>query len=100
MKHTMGNATHCVNCYHYRPKEDNDGCPDDGWCLNGLYVGKKKVADVTSVDWNDGSGCYDWEDAEDRITHYEAMTGKVDPFRHGIDKLYYELLLEGEKNDD
>lgn len=99
MKHTMGNDTNCIDCYHYKSKEDNDGCLEDGWCLNGLYVGKKKVADITSVYWNDGGGCYDWEDAEDRITHFEAMTRTVDPSRTGMEKLYYEKLLKEAKEN-
>lgn len=97
MKHTMGNSTHCIDCYYYREKEEGDHCLYDGWCLKGQYNGNKKVADIASTRWNNGTGCDFWEDAEDRITSFEALTSNVDPSRTGMEKLYYEKLLKEAK---
>lgn len=93
MKHILGNSTRCGDCFYYRPKETEDECLRDGWCLNGLKINSRKVKDIYSVSENWGSGCDDWEDAEDRITHFEAMTRKVDPCRGPLEAMYFEGLL-------
>lgn len=91
MRHRLGNTPRCGDCYFFRAKEYEAECSTDGWCLNGMHVNGKKVKDVypVSASWE----CSNWEDAEDRITHYEALTRQVDPSRKGFERLMYEELL-------
>jgi hypothetical protein len=83
MKQIEGNSPKCSSCYYYAEKEPNDGCLRDGWCSNPYECshgvnGKKldKPKERVPVRWNQGSGCYNWEDAEDRISHFDYVTGK------------------------
>lgn len=92
MKHTMGNSPHCRDCYFFKEKEFESECSGDGWCLKGLRVNGKQINDRYPTRYN--LDCNNWEDAEDRITHYEALTRKVEPSRKGIERLMYEELLK------
>ena len=81
MKHTKGNTPKCYECYFYEDKEPGDWCRLDGWCRNPYQCthianGKRRTAPVLRVPVMRGHECYYWEDAENRLTHFEVMTGK------------------------
>lgn len=96
MRHRLGNGPKCKECYWYREKEEHDGCREDGWCHNKhqLSVGingrkREHPPDREPVMWN--GCCRDWEDAEDRLTRFEVLTGHPEEWRTPIEK---ELILQ------
>ena len=97
MKHTPGYTPRCDECYYYTEKNADDEYPKDGWCSKGLYINNKKRLDGWSVwrFWN----CERWEDADDRVTIYELLTGKAEPSRTGLERILVEEVLKGESND-
>ena len=94
MKHKLGNSTHCIDCYFYRPKDEEHKTSFDGFCRLGTWInGKLHSEREQPVRWNNGSGCRNWEDAEDRLTHYEVMTRNPDPKRSPIEAEIIRKLL-------
>ncbi len=97
MKHKLGNTTHCIDCYHFREKDELHKTHYDGFCKLGCIINGKKVSDrEPPVYWNDGSGCRDWEDAEARLTHFEVMTRQPDPKRTPLEAEHIRKLLGGQ----
>ena len=98
MKHKLGNSTKCIDCYFYRPKDDEHKTELDGFCKLGAIINGIKITDrEMPVRWNNGSGCREWEDAEDRLTHYEVMTRQPDPKRKPLEAEYIRKLLNPEE---
>ena len=59
----------------------------------GTRVNGKRFAKCEPVRWNHGSGCHDWDDAEDRLTHFEVMTRHPDPKRSPIEAELIRTIL-------
>ena len=93
MKHKLGNSTKCIDCFFYRPKDEEHKTVFDGFCKLGTRVNGKRFAKCAPVRWNHGSGCQDWEDAEDRLTHFEVMTRHPDPKRSPIEAELIRTIL-------
>ena len=81
MKQIEGNSPKCSSCYYFTEKEPNDGCLHDGWCgelHQCMYYGNGKKREKRLVrcqtEWN--SWCRYWEDAEDRISYFDYVTGR------------------------
>lgn len=100
MKHKLGNSTHCVNCFHYRPKDESHQTFKDGFCTIGHLINGRKISfEPQPVYWNNGTGCQDWEEVQTRLTHFEVMTLKPDPKRTEAERRYIEELLRKEDKD-
>lgn len=98
MKHIMGNTPKCSECFWYREKEDYDKCRLDGWCTNKKQCavginGRKREhpPDREAVHWN--GQCKWWEDAEDRVTHFEVQTMHPEPWKSEEEQAKVEKLL-------
>lgn len=81
MKAIHGNTPKCRDCFYYDEapgkKEWYDGfCKNEYQCTHGIN-GKKleKPREQYPVRGNDC--CRQWEDAEDRISHFDFITGKA-----------------------
>lgn len=87
---------HCKDCFWYEEKEDKNKFLD-GWCKNkyqrthGINGRKLDKPRDVSVRWM--WCCSQWEDAEDRLTKYEVVTGKVEEWRKGLDRERVEEIL-------
>ena len=100
MKHKLGNSTHCIDCYYFRPKDEEHKTNFDGFCKLGCVINGKRLGELEPpVSWNNGTGCKDWEDAEDRLTHYEVMTRQPDPKRTPLEAEHIREILKGEQHD-
>ena len=104
MRHRWGNWPKCYECYWYREKEEHDGCRHDGWCTNptALRIGinghrRENPPERAAVMWNEV--CSYWEDAEDRLTKYEAVCGVAEPWRKGLDKERVEEIIRAAKEE-
>ena len=80
MKHIMGNTPKCYECYFYKDKEQGDYCRYDGWCYHPKQCkyginGRIRREAQSRIPVRRGSECRWWEDAEDRISHFDVMTG-------------------------
>ena len=102
MRHTLGNSPKCNTCYFYREKEAGEQCRGDGWCTNKKQCavgvnGRKREnpPEREAVMWQ--GCCRQWEDAEDRLTHYEVLTRQPEPWRSEIEKALIISILEEEK---
>ena len=97
MRHRLGNGQpHCKDCFWYEENKQNGTKFLDGWCKNeyerthGINGRKREPRDV-AVRWM--WNCSQWEDAEDRLTKYEVMTGRVEDWRNGLDRDRVEEIL-------
>lgn len=79
MKAIRGNNPKCVDCFYYEEvdgkKEWYDGrCHNFYQCTHGVN-GRKldRPRDFYPVRWNDC--CRQWEDAENRVSLFEFVTG-------------------------
>ena len=100
MKHVMGNSTRCSECYWYREKEVEDKGTHTGYCYHKFHkthdcLGKKRSSPVERIKAHEhhGTDCRLWEDAEDRVTHFEVMCGKPEPSRTPIEQEHIKNLL-------
>ena len=81
MKQIEGNSPKCSSCYYFTEKEPNDGCMLDGWCVCQHQLvygvnGKKRSIPLDRMNVRRNGECSWWEDAEDRISHFDYVTGK------------------------
>lgn len=73
MAHVIGNDPHCIDCIHYREKMEGEKCLYDGICDLPLVInGKKSSKPTHDVRWQ--GNCYDWQDRDTGLTHFEVMT--------------------------
>ena len=99
MKHTLGNDPRCKDCYWYREKEADDKCLFEGWCtckkeLATGINGRKREHPPERKAVHDHWCCQWWEDAEERLTHYEVMTRKPEPWRTPLEKEAIEKMMQ------
>lgn len=95
MRHKIGNSPKCKDCYYYTEKTEHDNCRHDGWCSNWHYDHGRKVSDKPhAVMWHEC--CSWWEDAEDRLTHYEVVMRKPEPTRKPLEAEHIKEILRGE----
>ena len=105
MKHRLGNSPKCISCFFYREKEAGDKCRGYGWCTNKkhLAVGvnghkREKPPEREAVQWM--HSCRLWEDAENRLTHYEVLTRQPEPWKTEEEQeRVRQLLREAEGNE-
>lgn len=96
MKHIEGNSPKCYECYFYTANEGQNKC--DGWCSNPYQLnyginGRKRDKPLDRYAVNKNWCCRQWEDAEERFTHFECVTGT---YRNNP----IQLKLREEHNDD
>lgn len=95
----------CKDCFWY---EENEGVQKagrfhDGLCRNeyqrthGVNDRKLDKPRDVAVSWCDS--CRQWEDAEDRLTRYEAWTLTVEEWRKGLDRERVEAILKGGRGE-
>lgn len=97
MKHIEGNSPKCWECYFYTANEEQNR-KRDGWCSNPYQLnhginGKKRDKPLDRYAVNKNWCCRQWEDAEERFTHFECVTGT---YRNNS----IQLRLREEQNDD
>ena len=106
MKHLLGNSPKCIDCFYYREVQDDGHYHDnDGWCVNKYNCtyginGKKydNPKDRKAVKWM--HSCHQWEEVETRLTHYEVVCMKPEPWRSENEKEYIGQLLNKKKRND
>jgi len=99
----MGNSPKCSECFWYREKQTEKECPLDGWCTNKkrLKIGindhkREHPPEREAVRWN--HECRWWEDAEDRLTHFEVCTRHPEEWRSKEEQAaIMKLLNEGKQ---
>ena len=98
MKHRMGNTPKCNECFWFREKQTKKECWLDGWCVNkeqcaeGINSRKRQHPfERIAVRWN--GHCRRWEDAECRLTAYEVLSRKPEPWRSRTEQEYVIGLL-------
>lgn len=90
MARIKGNFPKCIECKHYKEKEDGEACVDDGFCYctqrNRIDCSGNKrdpVPERMPTIWN--GCCKWWIDAETGENHFHAMTGKTEKEAFGDD---------------
>lgn len=99
MKHRLGNSPKCKDCYWYREREPGVKCSKDGWCINPkqLAIGvnghkREHPPEREEVYWN--CSCRLWEDAEDRLTHFEVLTRQPETWKTPIEQEHVRQILQ------
>ena len=99
MKHKAGNTPACYECFFFRETEEGERNQKDGWCYNKTQCatganGRKRSRPPEREPVNYNNSCRSWEDAEDRITHYEATTRKAEERRPPEERERIQKLLD------
>ena len=97
MKHRLGNETKCRDYFFYSPKDPEEKGTHDGYCVKGHIInGRLTNKSPAKTQEYYGAGCYLWEDAEDRLTHFEVMTRNPDPKRTPAEAEYIKKKLRSD----
>ena len=104
MTHVIGNSTHCIDCIHYKAKQEGDHCLYDGFCDIPVTINGRKLGYYgnlySAVRWQWGSGCQDWVDRETGLTHFEVMTRIPEAKRTPLEIEALKAYIEWKARDE